>query len=187
MPATVIGRRIETCISHFLKNDIEQALINLFPALDKTAKKRWPDKRVGNRIRDFVEYQEAIIFAIATQNIFRGTTIDGMTFPQAVYKFGRTSIVHEGQLDPRLKFNQQAGFQIDGDKAGGTWHLSKPFILGLIVAVMIAEENVNEVMQSDYRLQLFEKQFDAKELWGQQVQIENLIRNIWNNQILAFR
>lgn len=77
-------------------------MIHFFPALDKTAKKRRPKDAVGSRIGNFIADQEAIITAVAAGNIFRNITVDGISFPDAIYKFGRTSFAHEGELDKRL-------------------------------------------------------------------------------------
>jgi hypothetical protein len=66
---TGISRRIEQCIHHIHTSDWEGALVNLFPALDKTAKKRRPNDKPGKRIRSFLEDEEALISVIATGNI----------------------------------------------------------------------------------------------------------------------
>ena len=38
--------------------------------------------------------------------------INGVSIPDALYKFGRTAISHEGELDPRLEFNNSGAFAI---------------------------------------------------------------------------
>jgi len=85
--ASGISRRIEHCVRAVGAQDYESALINLFPALDKTAKKRRPKVGVGRRFRGFVEDEEGIISAIATRNILRNISVDGITVPHAIYKF----------------------------------------------------------------------------------------------------
>ena len=101
-----VSRRIQQCIEHIQKQDWEGALVNLFPALDKTSKRRRPKAGVGERIRAFLEEEESLISAVATGNVFRGIHVDGVSITDALYKFGRTSIAHEGELDPRLQIGR---------------------------------------------------------------------------------
>lgn len=53
-----------------MEKDFEAALVHYFPALDKTAKKRRPAAKVGERIRAFLDDELEIISDIATKNIF---------------------------------------------------------------------------------------------------------------------
>ena len=92
MTATSISRRIEASIQSLSSKDYEAAFIHLFPAIDKTAKKRRPKDGVGKRIKSFISDEEDIIFAVAIKNIIRNVQFDGIDFPTALYKFGRTSI-----------------------------------------------------------------------------------------------
>jgi len=96
--STAISRRIESCINYANVQNYESALINLFPALDKTAKKRRHREGVGSRIKKFIADQEEIITAVSTRNIYKDIQINGINFPEAIYKFGRTSISHEAIL-----------------------------------------------------------------------------------------
>ena len=97
---------MQQCIEHIQEGDWEGALVNLFPALDNTAKKRRPKAGVGERIRAFLEEEEALVSAITTGSVLKGIHTDGVSITDALYKFGRTSIAHEGELDPRLQFNE---------------------------------------------------------------------------------
>jgi len=65
---TGISRRLEQCIQHLQSDDYEGALVNLFPAIDKTAKKRRPKDGVGKRIKAFLEEEETLISAAAHQS-----------------------------------------------------------------------------------------------------------------------
>lgn len=67
-----VSRRIQQCVEHIQERDWEGALVNLFPALDKTAKKRWPTARVGERLRVFLEEEQTMISAVAKGNVFKG-------------------------------------------------------------------------------------------------------------------
>ena len=174
-----ISRRIASCINYAAAKDYEAAMINFFPALDKTAKKRRPKDGVGERIRHFVSDQEAIITAIATGNILQNISVNGISFPEAIYKFGRTPIAHEGELDPRLTFNNSGTLQI-----GETWNLSSSYITGLCVGVMVAPENKQEFIDGPLGLTIFGRQFKINELWGAEDLIKQVICDAFQNQNL---
>jgi hypothetical protein len=167
MSSSSISRRMEDCIKAFMSNDYETALIHYFPALDKTAKRRRPSEGVGNRIRSFLDDELDIISHIATRNIFR-IECDGLSIPQAIYKFGRTSIAHEGELDPRLRFDNRNGMSI-----GAIWNLPPSFVIGLILAVIIAPENSSEKFENDYKLNVHGTEFNASKLWGKRQEIRD--------------
>ena len=137
-----ISRKIQQCITHVQMQEWEGALVNLFPALDKTAKKRRLKAGVGERIRAFLEEEEILISAIATGNVFKGIYTDGVSITDALYKFGRTSIAHEGELDPRLEFNETGSIVIGQDK----WSLPTGYIVGMSLAVVVAPENTRELV-----------------------------------------
>lgn len=177
MSTTAISRRMEDCVKAFMSNDYETCLIHYFPALDKTAKRRRPSEGVGNRIRSFLDDELDIISHIATRNIFR-IECDGLSIPQAIYKFGRTSIAHEGELDSRLNFDNKSGMSI-----GQTWNLPSSFITGLILAVIIAPENAGEKFENDYKVNIHGTEFNVSELWGQRQKIRDWIETQYGHPI----
>jgi hypothetical protein len=150
--------------------------VNFFPALDKTAKRRRPKAGVGDRIRSFISDQEAIISTIATGNIFQNISVNGISFPEAIYKFGRTPIAHEGESDPRLTFNNDGSLQI-----GNTWNLPSSYITGLSVGVMVAPENSQEFIDAQLSLTIFDHRFAINELWGAEPLIKRVIANAFRN------
>ena len=167
---------MKSCIEHLQSRDYEQALIHFFPALDKTAKRRRPKDKVGERIRRFIADQEAIITAVATRNVIVGVTFDGLSFPDAIYKFGRTAIAHEGELDPRLTFNDSGSLQI-----GRTWNLPSSYITGLCVGVMVAPENAGESIDAPLSITIFGQQFGINDLWGAEGMVRKLIADAFRN------
>src|SRR4030043_1526600 len=176
MKPSSVSRRIESCIKYANSKDYESALIHFFPALDKTAKRRRPKDGVRSRIKLFISDQETIISAVATGNIFRNINVDGISFPEAIYRFGRTSIAHEGELAPRLTINDTGALTI-----GQVWNLPSSYIIGLIVGVMVAPENAQEHIDTPLGITLFEKQFEINELWGAEETIKQLICDAFRN------
>lgn len=173
---TSISRCIDRSIAALQAGDFEAAFIQLFPAVDKTAKKRRSKDGVGSRIKSFIRDEEIIITGIATNNVFKGIMVNDVDFPTAIYKFGRTSIVHEGELDERLHINEQGEIKI-----GDVWSLPSSYITGIIMAVILSSENKTEKMDSVYQIQLFENSYAANSLWGQREVIEQRMCELWRN------
>lgn len=181
MPTSSISRRMEDSVKAFMNNDYETCLIHYFPALDKTAKRRRASESVGNRIRNFLDDELDIISHVSTRNIFR-LECDGLSIPYVIYKFGRTSIAHEGELDTRLNFDNKSGMSI-----GQTWNLPPSFIIGLILSVVIAPENVSERFENVYKVSIHGAEFNVSDLWGKKQQIRDWMeaeygRPIFNSQ-----
>ncbi len=175
--ATGISRRIQQCIQHLQENDYEGALVNLFPAIDKTAQKRRPEAGVGARIKSFLKDEEVLITAVGTGNVFRDCIFDGMSFEEALYKFGRTPIAHEGELDPRLTFNPNGGLQIGKEQ----WNLPLTYIVGMTLAVIAAPENTGEHTAEGLGIMIFGKQFDLNNIWGKPAELKLHICNIFHD------
>jgi hypothetical protein len=178
-----VSRRIQQCIEHIQQQDWEGALVNLFPALDKTAKKRRPKAGVGERIKAFLEEEESLISAVATGNVFKGIHIDGVSITDALYKFGRTSIAHEGELDPRLEFNTGGSLVIGQDK----WNLPTGYIVGMSLAVVVAPENSKESVDAKLGFSLFGEQHQLNSLWGQKAKVQADIAAKFRNPLLFQR
>ena len=171
-----ISRRIESCIHYTNIKNYESAMINFFPALDKTAKKRRQREGVGSRIKKFISDEEEIITAISMGNILKNVNCNGVSFPEAIYKFGRTSIAHEGELDKRLNFNDVGELSI-----GNVWNLPSSYINGLLLSVILAPENKNEYIKNPIEIILFRQKFKLNELWGAKDDIKKIISNSFRN------
>ena len=174
---TGVSRRLLQCIKHLHENDFEGALVNLFPALDQTAKRRRSKDGVGKRIKAFLEEDEKLISIVATGNCFSNIVCDGISITDALYKFGRTSIAHEGELDPRLEFNSDGSVLIGTDK----WNLPSGYITGMCIAVITAKENANEYIHEPLAITVFDRSFSIEELWGNPEEIKTHICGQFNN------
>jgi len=174
-----VSRRLAACFDAFESKDYEAALVHFFPALDKVAKRRRPREGVGSRIRSFLKDEEVLISAIATNNVFKGLVFDGVTFEEAIYKFGRTAIAHEGELDPRLQFVDGGSWSI-----GKVWQLPSNYILGLCISVMVAPESKGERIASDARVTLFGREWELNHLWGAEREVKGHIAKVFRNPAL---
>ena len=178
MSPTAISRRIQSAIQDLQDQDYESALVHYFPALDKSAKKRYPRAGVGRRIKSYLCDQEELITAIAFGNIFKGCYFQGLTLAEGIYKFGRTSISHEGQLDKRLKIVEEGPFHIGLDD----WRLPVSCISALIISVMVAAENSSEQIDDSLCVSLFDKTYKANELWGKESELLQEIQANFGNK-----
>lgn len=93
-----------------------------------------------------------------------GIHVNGVSITDALYKFGRCPIAHEGELDPKLQFNNSGGLQIGAD----SWNLPSGYIWGMLLAVLIAPENAEETFNGNITVNIFGQSLDANALWGNQ-------------------
>lgn len=153
-----------------MEEDYEAALANLFPAIDKTAKKRYPNSNVGERIRKFLNDEMWLMTLLGTGHIIQNVVSDGLSLEQALYKYGRTSLMHEGELDPRLSISSDGGFSF-----GSLGMFIPPeFIMGMTAAVVTSPENRNEKMKIKFSFELYEYTIELNELWGNHDHIKNI-------------
>ncbi|MDR8387466.1 hypothetical protein MKS85_18230 [Pseudomonas sp. JL2] len=176
--STAISRRVKSCWEHISKEEYEEALIDFFPALDKTSQLRYPKiKTVGARIEAFLSDEEGLISALATENFIINCKFGEYTFPKAIYKLGRNPISHEGELDARLTFDNMDGIRISGD----TWNLPPTYISALAISVMIAPENLNESINTPTSISLYGNTFPINTLWGARHLVRDLICTHFRN------
>ena len=165
-----VSKRITSCLESLDSGDYESALIHLILALDKTAKKRRPKKGVGARIRGFVEDEEYLISVLATRNSITDVKVDGLSFPQVIYKFGKSAILHEGKLDPRLTFNDRGSLHI-----GAVWNLPTPYITAICICTVAAPENRDEQILQSFTAEILDSTFDLNDLWGNRTEIQKRV------------
>lgn len=167
-----ISRRIRDCITHLQENNHEGALVSLFPAIDKTAKKRRPSLGVGARIRAFLDEEEPLLHSLVLGRPVHSKIVsNNHSVASAIYLFGRTSILHEGELDPRLKFTHENIIEIGENK----WHFPVSYITAMSVAVISAPENVGESIEGSLRITIAGDEFQINDLWGKKAEIELLV------------
>jgi hypothetical protein len=175
MKSSSISRRLEKAIGAYQRKDFEDAFIQVFPAIDKTGKKRRPKAGVGERIKAWIADEEPIITGIAVSNVFKGLMVDDIGFPAALYKFGRTSIVHEGELDERLRITESPQLRI-----GYVWELPYTYIFGIIIALVLSEENKDEKLSESLHVNLFDTNYTISDLFGRRKQVEKIMCDLWN-------
>lgn len=170
--ATVVSRRVQDCITRLQSGNYEGALIDLFPALDKTAQKRRPTLGVGKRIRSFIDDEEFLLLSLTTgRPMTTRVLVNDISIADAIYKLGRCAILHEGELDPKLKFTNSGIIEIGID----IWHFPVSYITAMTIAVISAPENSKERIEGSLKISFFGAEFGINELWGKKQEIGNLI------------
>lgn len=160
---SAVCKRIESCIASYNQRDYESCLINLFPIIDSTAKKRRPSFGVGKRMRAFINDELSIITTIGMSATFVGGVFGSYSIPQVVYKLGRNSLIHDGSLDERLSISEDGSFTLSDDN----FILPKAFIMGMMLAVISAKENKNEKLdRGDILIEICGKDININDLWG---------------------
>jgi len=154
---------MESAIRHLVAREYEQGLIHLVPAIDKTASRRWPKAKVGERFRSFIDDDDALLTLLATGSVITGLTVDGQTIGGVLYKLMRTTIAHEGELDSRLEFAETGELLLGRDK----WTLPVTFIWAMCVLVIVAPENEAEHIGPAFRVSLLGRGRAIDDLWGQ--------------------
>ncbi|MDP2084591.1 MAG: hypothetical protein Q8K20_05285 [Gemmobacter sp.] len=177
--STPVGRRIGNAIVHHKNGDFESALLQLFPAVNRTATRRFPKKGDGYKIKTFISQEEAVITFLATGSIWIGSSFDGMTLPELIYKYGRNAMVHDGEMDHRLKFHRS-----HTSIFGFTSVLSDSFIFGLLMSVILAEENRLEISPDNHALQLLGRSYYINTLWGARSFFVELVRDKYGDSSL---
>lgn len=171
-----ISRRIQDSIEAFKIEDYEQSLIHVFPAIDKTSKKRRNVKKVGLRIKGFLQDELELITYISFQSKIQ-IECDGVSIIKAIYEYGRNSIVHEGELDSRLVFDKSLMLGVGPD-----WRINPILIKGLIMAVILAPENAKESLSRDYEFKIANNSFLVSELWGMRDKVKSFIDSHYPSQ-----
>lgn len=168
---SAISRRLEKALLALFEKDYEASLLNCFPAIDKTASVRRPNQGVRVRFKEFLNDQRNIIAPIGLGvKMGSGCTFGGISFEEAVYNLARNNLVHEGELAKNFEITNNPGSILGGD-----WQLSEANILGLIIATISAKENVNQSFSRSYEIGLFDQIVDLNKLWGQEVQLTEMI------------
>ena len=149
-----IRNRILRAMDAFYIDDLEEALFQIAPAIDATAKKRYSRKKPGDRVRSFLKDEQDILYGLSTQNrvnVEQSASViygeDG-EFQSILYKFVRCAQAHDAELDT-AKITLGGDFGIGRilikgaslNPSPGIVLVSRATVLALIFAVLCAAEN----------------------------------------------
>ena len=168
-----VSKRINRAIEFLGKDDAEDAVFHISPAIDATATSRYPDKKVGERIKQFILDEQPLIYYLSMQGKYllpdgvRVVMVDnenadkpvgghGGELSDFIYYCIRNPQVHEAEIDDEfIDFGRNFGigrerFTGDGSELPpGKYIVSKATILGLILSVICASENRRINLEGD--------------------------------------
>lgn len=149
---TGIEYHIIEAFSAFYKNDFYGALYQISPAIEATAKKRYPNNKPSDRIKFFLKDEQDLIFSFSTQcKILVGKNAVvkfGMDeFQSILYKSVRCMQSHEAKLDSSIELGEEFGIGpirfTSSSSLNGPILISKATIIAVIFSVICAIENRN--------------------------------------------
>lgn len=170
---SVISERVSEAIEYLKKGDLENALIYITIALDRTAKNNWNKLGVGRRIKKFVEEYQFILVQFATNGKlynYGKLVIGGLEVKDIVYMI-RCYLQHGDDLNSKFTLVMQDG--ILGIKDGKTL-INRGLIYGLLLSVIVDKSNKNEYCSSGQELFFGNIKVEINKLWGKINLIENL-------------
>lgn len=171
-----IEKRIRRALECLQQGDPEDAIFHIAPALDATAKKRYPDRKVGKRIKEFIFNEQPLIYYLSMQGTelipdgIRIVIVDndnvenpigghGGELADFIYHNIRCAQAHGEEIDYELiDFGRNFGigrssFDNDGgDLEPGRFIVSSATILALILSVICAPENKRLKLPGDISL-----------------------------------
>jgi len=171
-----ISKRIHRALEFIGRDDPEDAIFNISPAVDATAAERYPDKKVGERIKQYIFDEQQLIYYFSMQGKYllpdgvRVVLVDDQNVDQPIggrggelsdfiYYCIRNPQTHEAEIDyVFIDFGRNFGigrerFEGDGgDLPPGKFIISKATIIALILSVICAPENRRIKLEGDISL-----------------------------------
>ncbi|MBI5966358.1 MAG: hypothetical protein HY882_00675 [Deltaproteobacteria bacterium] len=136
--------RLIEAYQKILQGDLINALIQISINLDITAKKTYGGKS-GERIKRYIREHQYILTRIATLHLevhgdmaFQVSGDKYMKFEEVVYKLVRCALLHEGELDPRIKIVDSPSIGVDEN---GVFLLSKLMVYALFLLLISDPKN----------------------------------------------
>lgn len=172
-----IGNRIDEAYIKLVSDDLENALIQLSIAIDATAKRKYKkEKKVGKRIRKFVDEYEDLITHFSMAGQLRVFARDGISYGDkgslgdVVYKSIRCALLHDGDISENVVFRKGQVLGMDG----GKFIVTDQLLWGLILILIGEEGNSNQSLKQPYNMTFNGAVLELDELWGNLEEIKNL-------------
>ena len=172
-----IGNRIDEAYIKLVSYDLENSLIQLSIAIDATAKKKYNgEKKVGKRVRKFVEEYEDLIthFSMAGQlRIFAAGGIsygDKGSLGNVVYKSIRCALLHEADLSEQVVFKRG---QLQG-MDHGKFIVTDQLLWALILILVGEKANSHQKLKQNHKMTFNGVNLELNELWGKLEEIKSI-------------
>jgi hypothetical protein len=175
-----ISDRVKEAIDKLSQGDPINAFIQVSIAIDATGKRAYPQQTTSYRCRRFIRSNQAFITRVAFGKLeIKGEiifdTISGeKNFEKVLYDLVRCSLLHEGSLPKEVEIIKETKFGVTND---GKVIISEKLIWALILAVIGATTNKDEMLPNYYTASIEETTLKINELWGEKETIYNLVVN----------
>lgn len=143
-------RLVEAC-ERVIRGDWINALIQICIALDAVAKKTYGGKP-GQRIKQYVRNNQYILTRITTLHLevhgdfmFQVAGGKTMKFEEILYELIRCALLHEGEMDSRVRIVQSPSIGLDGQ---GNFLLSIHTIMALCL-LLVADPKTVQITWPD--------------------------------------
>jgi len=174
-----VGYCVGKALRSFISGDLRDAVYQIAPAIDVTAKKRYPTiRRVGPRTKAFLLDEQTLIYYLSTQGRYslperiKIMLVDSKTdkpvgdspehngeLADFIYHNIRCAQSHDGEIDYEyIDFGRNFGvgritFKDDGEPPKpGLFVVSRATVLALILSVVCAPENAKLQLPGDIDL-----------------------------------
>jgi len=155
----VICRYIDDALRHIAEGDYRLALLDISAAVDRTAKRKYSDKKPGKRIKRFVKEYQTLIYMFwtvgslyihpkATVSFLNGKQIDDV-----FYKLLRNPAVHGDEFES-IAFRDDRGIIAIKD---GRLHINRDLLIGFLLSVIVDDTNAAERCAKQWIIELSDK------------------------------
>jgi hypothetical protein len=172
-----IGSFISSSLQLLEDGAHDVALSLVCSAVDASSAKMFPDEKQNNaRYKKFLKNNMRIITTFGTPGVSAGgiriqcsnipginTDAEGMAgLEDILYHIIRCGLVHQCEIDESIEFTQETMIGYFEQK----FRVPYAIVLGLVMSVILAEENKNESMPVSHHLNLGNRNIDLNSLWG---------------------
>lgn len=182
-----IKKRIKKAIIDFSQGDLEDSLIQVFIAIDATAKKEGHTGGNGERCKKFLDKNRALITKVGFGFWeFQGKLIfgsgnpknknDSISLEEILYHSLRCTLLHEGTIPDTIIFCEETVFGSEN----GKYLFPKRFVMGLIFSVIGSPANKNERLETNPSIDLNGNRYFVNDLWGKSEMILKIFRESTN-------
>ena len=169
------GDRLDEAVIKLSDGDLENALIQISTCLDATAKIKYPECGVGQRIRRYVEENIRFIFHVMTAGtvVFQANVTFGSfgNLPNVVYKTIRCGLLHDADLSETVSY--KTGLYVGMDD--GRFIVTDSMLWGLVLLLIGDEANAGERLKSPKMFRAFGTDIALDSMWGRIEDIEHIV------------
>jgi len=180
-----IGDRVDEAYVKLGSDDLENSLIQLSIAIDATAKRKFKkEKKVGRRIKKFVDEYEDLIIHFSMAGQLRIFARDGIVYGKkgslgnVVYKSIRCALLHEADISDQVVFKKGTVLGMDN----GKFIVTDQFLWGLILILVGDKININQRFKIPREMIFNGVRLKLNDCWGNIEHIKTSTKYVSSNE-----